>query len=183
MSWRTGHGAGKGGPRIEVMPPDELPSAMGSLTDRPDRTPDGRFAPGNGAARARRVRPGALGGVEAAAAPFEPFRRWGRRYSAHRRAELARAHGGSISAGVGAIIESAALALATSRYLASVGAQTLDADAMKRAADLGSLARQHELAAWELAAREAKVRAASADPMAATHALLARYADPPTTST
>jgi hypothetical protein len=67
--------------------------------------------------------------------------------------------------------------------LASVGAQTLDADAMKRAADLGSLARQHELAAWELAAREAKVRAASADPMAATHALLARYADPPTTST
>ncbi len=158
MTWRTGHGNGKGSPRIEVMPPDELPSASPAIADRPERTADGRFAKGNVVARAQRVRPGPLGGVDTSDPRFRPFKAWGRRYAGHRRAELAKAHGGSISAGVGAIVESAALALAASRFAQHLGAESGDVDLMKRSADLGALARQHELAAWELAAREATAR-------------------------
>lgn len=161
VTLRAGHGTGKGSPRVEVLPPDEQPSAMGSITDRSDRTPDGRFAPGNGAARAGRLRPGALGGVDTSAPEFRPFAAWGRRYASHHRAELAKLHGGEISAGVGALVESASLALAASRYAQHLGSSLPDVDLLKRAGDLSALARQHELAAWELGAREAAARKGS----------------------
>lgn len=144
--------------RVEVLPPDELPSATGSTSDRADRGPDGRFLPGNRSGLANRLRPGPLGGVDTSSPDFKPFKAWGRRYATHRRAELAKLHGGEISAGVGAIIESAALALAASRFAGAKGAELADVDLLKRAGDLSSLARQHELAAWELAAREAAAR-------------------------
>ncbi|RYZ03759.1 MAG: hypothetical protein EOO73_26350 [Myxococcales bacterium] len=89
---------------------------------------------------------------------YRPFARWGARYGAHRRRELARAHGGSISAGVGALVESAAHAMAASRFVQSLAAEAGDAEAFKQAASLACIARQHELAAWELAAREAACR-------------------------
>jgi len=80
---------------------------------------------------------------------------------------MAQAHGGEISAGVGAMLESAAMALAASRYLHSKGAETGDADLLKRASALANDARQNELAAWELAAREAAARPrAPVDPLA-----------------
>lgn len=158
MAWRTGHGNGKGGPRIEVLPADELPSATPADADRPQRNALGQFAPGNRLAAEKRVKPGPLGGVDTSAPEFAPFKRWARRYAAHRRAELAKAHGGSISAGVGAIVESASLTLAASRWCQAEAGKTLDADLFKRAADLGALARQHELAAWELAAKECSAR-------------------------
>lgn len=161
MAIRSGHGNGRGRPHVEVLPPDELPPATGSETDRSDRSPDGRFCRGNTAARSRRLRAGPLGGqggVDATAPEFRPFARWGRRYGAHRRRELAAAHGGQISAGVGALVESAALALASSRFLQTRGASVGDPELLKRASALASEARQNELAAWELAAREAKAR-------------------------
>lgn len=164
MALRSGHGQGRGRPHIEVLPPDELPAATGSKTVRSDRGPDGRFTRGNTAARARRLRAGPLGGVggiDSTSDAFKPFARWGRRYGAHRRRELAAAHGGEISAGVGALVESAALALASSRYLQNQGAAIGDAELLKRASSLAAEARQNELAAWELAAREAKARGAS----------------------
>jgi hypothetical protein len=92
---------------------------------------------------------------------LRPFARWGARYGAHRRRELAAAHGGTISAGVGAIVESAALAMAASRYLDHQARQGGDGELFRQAAQLGQMARQHELAAWELAAREAQAGAAS----------------------
>jgi hypothetical protein len=71
---------------------------------------------------------------------------------------LAQLHGGSVSAGVGAIVESAAQTLAASRFVHLLAAETGDAELFKQAATLASTARQHELAAWELAAREAGAR-------------------------
>ena len=57
-----------------------------------------------------------------------------------------------------AIVESAAQAMAASRFVQSLAAESGDAELFKQAAALASTARQHELAAWELAAREAQAR-------------------------
>lgn len=89
---------------------------------------------------------------------FAVYAAWGKRYAAHRRGELAQAHGGSISAGVGALVESASLALAASRFLSAKAAETGDPELFKRSSALANDARQNELAAWELASREAKAR-------------------------
>lgn len=160
MALRTGHGTGTGVPRVEVLPPDELPSATPSIAAPLDRTPDGRFAPGNAAGRAKRVRPGVRGsvGLDKADPRYRSFARWGARYGAHRRRELAHAHGGHLSAGASAIIESAAQAMAASRYVQQLAAECGDPELFRQAANLASTARQHELAAWELAAREAQAR-------------------------
>lgn len=169
MAIRNGHGAGRGRPHVEVLPPDELPPATPAIAVRSDRTGDGRFAPGNEAARAQKTRPGPLGslGYEKTDPAYSSFLRWGRRYASHRREELARAHGGEISAGVGAMVESAGLALAASRFLHAKGSETCDPELLKRASALANDARQHELAAWELAARECAARPKTAvDPLA-----------------
>ncbi len=160
MTLRSGHGKGRGMPRVEVMPPDELPPATPGAPARPDRDAQGRFVPGNRSGQQKRIKPGPRGlvGIDKTSPEFRPFARWGARYGAHRRRELASAHGGEISAGVGAIVESAALAMAASRFLSSRAAETGDAELFKQSSALASTARQHELAAWELAAREAQAR-------------------------
>jgi len=165
MAWRKGHGSSaKGGsPRIEVLPADELPAANPANTVQPNRDAAGRFTRGNTEARIRRIRPGTgcligYAGLEDCSPEFKRFAQWGRRYASHRRAELARAHGGEISAGVGAIVESGALTMAASRFLQWKASQTGDTALFKESSQLAATARQHELAAWELAAREAKAR-------------------------
>jgi hypothetical protein len=106
------------------------------------------------------VKPGLRGslGLEKTDPRYRAFARWGQRYGAHRRRELALAHGGTLSAGVGAIVESAAQAMAAGRFVQQLAAESGDAELFKQAAALASTSRQHELAAWELAAREAKAR-------------------------
>jgi hypothetical protein len=108
-------------------------------------------------------------GLDKADPRYLAFARWGARYGAHRRRELAQLHGGLISAGVGAIVESAAHAMAASRFVQALAAENGDAELFKQAAALASTARQHELAAWELAAREAAGR-----PQAPVPALFAK---------
>lgn len=160
MALRSGHGAGRGAPRLEVLPPNELPSASPLVSVRPERDANGRFLPGNRSAcdKRQRVGPRGLQGIDKTAPAFRPYAKWGARYAAHRRRELAQAHGGEISSGVGAIVESAALTMAASRYLSAKAAETGDPEMFKQASALASTARQHELAAWELAARESQVR-------------------------
>lgn len=173
MALRNGHGRGAGVPRIEVMPADELPPASLANAARPERGPDGRFLPGNTIARQQRVKLGSRGlsRIDTTSDEFRPFARFGARYGAHRRQELASAHGGEISAGVGAIVESAAQAMAASRFLQSLAAEKNDPELFKQASQLASTARQHELAAWELAAREADARRkAGPNPIAALKA-------------
>jgi hypothetical protein len=171
---------GAGVPRIETLPPDELPPASPATTDRKDRGPDGRFAPGNAIARAQKTRPSKYGSLVLALAKADPLyqtcARWGQRYAAHRRVELARAHGGELSAGVGALVESAGNALADSRYVRAKAAEKGDATLFKLAASLATEARQCELAAWELASREAAARPRS--PIDAQAALRARILGP-----
>ena len=172
MTLRSGHGAGRGGPRIEVMPPDELPPATLGAPVRVNRDAAGRFVPGNTEGQNKRVKPGVRGalGLDKSDPRYRPFARWGARYGAYRRRELASTHGGTLSAGVGAIIESAAMAMAASRFVQALAAQAGDAELFKQASALASTARQHELAAWELAAREACVPSKKINGLAALRA-------------
>ncbi len=160
MALRSGHGVGAGSPRIEVLPPDELPPATPGLPVRAGRDAQGRFVRGNAEGQSKRVKPGVRGalGLDKADPRYKVFARWGARYGAYRRRELAQAHGGRISAGVGAIVESAAQAMAASRFVQALASETGDPELFKQAAALASTARQHELAAWELAAREAQAQ-------------------------
>jgi hypothetical protein len=175
MALRSGHGNGAGSPRIEVMPADELPTTNGvdTATHLANRARRGRpFQPGNRAAAGRRPKL-ALLGVEADATDPRyalALRRAGR-YRRRRCSELAAVHG-YVSAGVSSLIASASLALCASRYLYELASEDGDAETLKRASALANDARQNELAAWELASREATARR-SAQPASAHAALTA----------
>jgi hypothetical protein len=165
-----------------VCPADELRPASPADTDRPERTPDGRFARGNRTAHAKRLRSGprgALAMLEASGSDpaWQAAARWGRRYSSHRRAELAQAHGGQLSAGVGTIVESAADLLADARYWRAKAIATSDPELSRLAAQLTAQARGCERDAWELAAREAVARPKSPH-SAAVAAILAAGEEP-----
>jgi hypothetical protein len=79
------------------------------------------------------------------------------RYRKMRTKELVEYHG-HVSAGVGAFIANAALCLAASRFLYEKVAELGDLSLLRQASQLADSARQHELAAWELCAREAIAR-------------------------
>jgi hypothetical protein len=83
--------------------------------------------------------------------------RGARQYRKQRVKELAHLHG-HVSAGVGAFISNSALCLAASRFLYEKVAELGDLALLRQAQQLADSARQHELAAWELCAREAIAR-------------------------
>lgn len=78
-------------------------------------------------------------------------------YRKHRAREFVIAHG-FVSAGVSSLLSTAALALAASRFVYEKASQTGDVQLMIQASKLATDARQSELAAFELAAREAVAR-------------------------
>lgn len=164
MALRSGHGNGKGQPRIEVLPVDELPAGVPGQTrvDSPsDRGADGRFARGNGLATvggkanagqsrlAHRLRLG-----EAFADPrFEPYARAARCWrNAHLGQLSATVGGGLVGPGPSSVVASAALQLAGSRYAFEVLGD------IELGSKLANDSRQNLLAAHELCAREAKSR-------------------------
>ena len=75
------------------------------------------------------------------------------RYRRTRMRELAKLHG-HVSAGAGAMLASASLALAASRYLYQKAALDGDSGLLKQASQLADSARSSELAAWEMSAKE-----------------------------
>lgn len=75
------------------------------------------------------------------------------KYRKQRMKELAKLHG-HVSSGAGALLASASLALAASRYLYQRASENGDAATLKMASQLADSARQSELAAWEMSARE-----------------------------
>jgi hypothetical protein len=161
---RTAHGKARELGRLtasECPPTDELRAATPGDTVAPDRAPDGRFKPGNRAARAKRVRPGSRGALVELERQGDPAARaaiaYGRKYASHRRAELARAHG-ELSAGVGAMVESAGELLSAGRYWGARGVAEGSADHARLAATLLAGARQAERDAWALATLEAASR-------------------------
>jgi hypothetical protein len=83
-------------------------------------------------------------------------------YRKHRARELCVAHG-YVSAGASALLATASLALAASRYLYERVAITGETDLLMKAHKLADSARQNELAAWELCAREGVARRKAQD--------------------
>lgn len=147
---------------LESTPADELPPANPGLPARPDRDAAGRFLPGNSLAGQARVRAGANGALSKldakADAAWQSARRWGQRAAQHRIRELAPLHGGSLSAGVCALIVDACDLRADARYLAAKARADSSPELARTAATLLASARQCERDAWEIASREAEAR-------------------------
>lgn len=173
---RQGHGNGRGVPRVEIAPADEM--APGIPAPAPPRTvplefrPDGRIATSEtarelgrlgGLATARRVRLVDSLGLSKLAedSAFAPYRNAAEAFVEHHLAELAESAGGKVGAGASTMVSSAALQLAGSRYAFDKFAESADGSWMKLGSQLADASRQNLLAAWELSTREAKARAES----------------------
>lgn len=176
MALRSGHGAGAGVPRIEVLPADELPEGV-PVQARDDAAGShdarGRFAPGNktsvegGRARAgttRLARRMGLAGVEADPT-FAPYKRAAADFRRTHVMHLARTVGGGhCGPAPASIIASAAWQLATSRFLFETALG--DLEKLTAASRLADSSRQNLLAAHELCAKEAHARKSGAKPAA-----------------
>jgi hypothetical protein len=173
MALRTGHGNGKGVPRIEVLPVDELPAPLSALEAAPVRPPnrrqDGRIADREtaqamgrkgGLSKARKVRLiDSLGlSTLAAESTFAPYRTAAEEFVKHHLGELARMAGGSVGSGPSTFVASAGLQLAGSRWAFDQGGAAGDAGLIKLGSTLANDSRQNVLAAYELATREAQAR-------------------------
>ncbi len=162
MALRTGHGNGAGTPRIEVLPPNELPKAQAVGPDplQTGRDPKTKRLQTSEAARAMAKLPRKSRFVPKALACNPRFASHNVRrleWQRKRLAELHTAHGG-VSHGVGAMLNAAAWLYSAGEFAAELAAESGDIELFKSAASLTSTARQHELAAWELSAREAQAR-------------------------
>lgn len=185
MALRTGHGAGAGVPRIEVLPVDELPDGVpdNARADSPtDRGERGLFAPGNalarkgGRARAGKTRLADRLGLRALpdGSAFAPYKASAVSFRRAQCAALAASVGGGhCGPAPSSFVASAALQLAWSRYLADLAAETGSPELALQASKLANDSRQNLLGAHELCAREAAAR--PRDPTAAlTARILAR---------
>ncbi|MCC6668980.1 MAG: hypothetical protein IT375_34895 [Polyangiaceae bacterium] len=165
MALRAGHGNGKGSPRIEVLPVDELPQGVQGLALVPstgERQADGTFLPGARTAQragglahreqTRLARRLALG-EEFSDARFEPYARAGRAFRRVQVTRLARdVGGGECGPAPSSFVASAALELAGSRFAYEVLGD------LALGSRLAAASRQNLLAAHELCAREAEAR-------------------------
>jgi hypothetical protein len=172
MTWRQGHGAGVGQPRIEVLPPDELPEgvpAQAREASPADRGDQGRFARGNALAAiggkalvgqtrlANRLGLRKLGDESA----FRPYRAAAASFRRAQCAALAASVGGGrCGPSPSSIVASASLQLAWSRFLSDLAAETGDAKLALDSSRLADASRQNLMAAHELCAREAAARPA-----------------------
>lgn len=186
MALRAAHGTAKEhglpGPRIEVMPPDELP--------RPIPAGEAAIVPakrGRGGARATSFKAGdsraaeagraggiarqahgatALGTVGKGLTDHESFKPYRRKAAALRRfycAELASMAGGYCGAAPSRMVAAGSLEYAVGQFLMDRGAKTLDSDDWVLAAKINGQGRQHFLAAYELAVRQAQARGKGGD--------------------
>lgn len=177
---RTGHGAGKGTPHVELPPADEQSPAVHASAATVPLTfrSDGRIADSEtarelgrrgGTKTAQRVRlVDSLGlATIAESADFAKYRTSAEAFVAHHVAELARIAGGKVGSGPSTMVASAALQLAASRFCFDRGAQTGDVAMLKLGSSLANDSRQNLIAARETAIRDAEgyVGAPEDDPM------------------
>lgn len=171
MALRTGHGNGRGTPRVEVLPVDELPAGVPASADGVSRSAAierGKFAEGN--------RRSVLGGRASAGqcrlahrlnlgdSFADPrFATYARSAKVWRNAQLrqlsATVGGGFVGPGPSSIIASAALQLAASRFAFEVLGD------MVLGSKLANDSRQNLLAAHELCAKEAQARPKATKPV------------------
>lgn len=160
---RAAHGKGRDAlERTELPPLDELPAVNAEDTAQglALRAQRGRpFQRGNQAAKNRKPGLACLGlPVDGADPRYLSALRKAKRLMQRRCAELAVLHGGHLGAGPSTMLANAALATAASRVLYEIAAASLDPSLFKQAAALADSARQQELTAVALAAREAAAR-------------------------
>lgn len=178
MPLRTGHGTGKGQPRIEVIA-DELPkpvpldgaSPAQALTFRPDgKIADSETAKElgrrGGLARAGKIRLLDSLGLSKLVdqTTFGPYRQGAEEFVKFHCSILARQAGGELGPAPSTMVASAGLQLAASRWAFDRGAEENDPSLIKLGSSLANDSRQNLLAAYELAVREAQARAANSDP-------------------
>lgn len=160
---RTAHGTGASTIlRVEQPPLDEIPPLNAAETERAlaERERRGRpFEPGNRAAVGRKPALCVMGLPIGTADPrYRRAARKARNWTQRRIRELATMHGNQLGAGPSGALANAGLALAASRVLYELASETLDAKLFQQAADLADKAKQQELFAVGLAAREAAGR-------------------------
>jgi hypothetical protein len=148
---------------------DELSPASNDIEEeirRRSRNP--KYNPNGGQPKGRRLKLAVMGVpthvLDKADPMYAQALRDAARYRKYRARELSLAHG-YVSAGASSLLTTASLALAASRFLYTKVAETGEIALLKTASQLADSARQNELAAWELAAREgtARKRAAAAE--------------------
>lgn len=179
MALRSPHGRAAelgSGPRVEVMPADELPRGVPAEqppSSGPERGPDGRFLPGNKRAaskggKASRYRTGladrmALGRLVERIGDASEWRPYLEEAEAFQRAQMRylsdEIGGGILGPDVASIVITAAWQTAASRFAQTKAMAEGDTSLLALASRLGNDARQNLLAARELAARAAQARA------------------------
>lgn len=180
MTLRKGHGRGAGKPRIEVLPPDELPVGVAAAKPEGQALPRPPYAAGSAAAREAGRRGGkrkagttalasGIGLAKAFADPsFERYRRAAEAFAKLHVGRLATTvGGGECGPAPASIVWSAGLQLAASRWAFEVSGDPA------LGSKLANDSRQNLLAAHELCAKEAQARPRTPeDRRAALHARL-----------
>ncbi len=159
---------------VETAPPDELPVGVPAPTGPVERRPDGTFTAGGarvaGRLAGRRsadrrrfaARLGDQLGMATVGPELEPYVEVASEFASAQIRHLAETvGGGSCGPGPSSLVQSAALALAASRYLYASGSQTGCPKVLGQAAILADKSRTSLLTAHELVAREAQGRAAA----------------------
>lgn len=169
MALRKGHGNGKGVPRIEVLPADELPDPVPGETEQLARREDGTIADSE-TARAL----GARGGLAKAQKKkllqgmglvnmaedntFTPYYKAANAWLEAVTQIYAAMAGGMLGPGPSALLGNAAIALAMARYLTDKAFAEQNELHSRQATRYWDAMKQQKLAAYELAIREAKMR-------------------------
>lgn len=167
---RAAHGTGADAIlRVEQPPLDELQPLNAYDTERglAEAARRGRpFERGNQAAKGRKPSLCVMGlPIETADPRYRRAARKARSWAKRRVRELAIQHGGDLGAGPCGALANAGLAIAASRVLYELAAETLDASLFQQAAALADKARAQELFAVGLAARESEARSQGKTPL------------------
>jgi hypothetical protein len=160
---------------VEVPRHDEAPTVPAAVAAAPIKRVGGRLADSaSAAALARLPRGSTFAPRKFVCDPrFAPHNRRRLAWTRRRRQELVETTG-AVSSGVGAYLVSAGWLFAAGEFAAELAAERGDLEAFKVAAQLTQTARQHDLAAWSLAAREAQARPDETDSIRAQQAAFQR---------
>ncbi len=192
MALRSGHGAGRGVPRIEVLPAGEQPvgvpapagipapaapdvrrRANGTLADSASASKLGRIGGLTRAARSRELRALQRLGLHETPAALAPYMDAAFEFAQHEVARLASDCGGGICpSNAAALVQAAARAMAGSCAAYAAGDLALGAR-------LGAEIRSHLLGARELCVREATSRPSGESPVERIRRLMTRPKETP----
>lgn len=170
MTLRKGHGNGKGVPRIEVLPADELPAPLPVEPVQAPRRENGQLiaseattelARRGGLAKANKKK--LLQGMGLAHVmednKFNPYYKAAQAWLDATVQIYSAMCGGALGPGPSALLGNAAIALAMSRYLTDLAFTEQNELHARQATRYWDAMKQQKLAAYELGIREAKMRA------------------------